>query len=142
MFDLQGKVTSARVFAETCEGEAIAQIHRLLDHPAFVDIRVRIMPDVHAGAGCVIGFTASLGSQVVPNLIGVDIGCGVAALQLDASKVDFDKFDRHVRKTVPSGFSIRSETYDEVEAIFEQMPQRVFSNFNEFSAVVTDVATR
>lgn len=142
MFDLRGKHNSARVFADGCEGEAIAQIHRLLANPAFADGRIRIMPDVHAGAGCVIGFTATLGHAVVPSLVGVDIGCGVLACRLDVSKMDFDKFDRYLRKHVPSGFAIRGSVHDDVEQVFELTTQKGFSSFQDFEIAIIDVADR
>jgi len=142
MFDLQGKLNSARVFAEACEGEAIAQIHRFLDHPAFENGRIRIMPDVHSGLGAVIGFTAQLGPKLIPNIVGVDIGCGILAAQLDVTRIDFDKFDRYLRKHIPSGFAIRSDRHDDVEAVFAQAQQRVFSSFQAFEAAISDIADR
>ena len=66
-----------KIFTNNIEQEAIDQINTLLNQPAFENCKVRIMPDVHAGAGCVIGFTADLGDKVIPNIVGVDIGCGM-----------------------------------------------------------------
>ena len=79
MITINGKYTEARVFTDELEDLARTQIRDVCHHPAFEGSRVRIMPDVHAGAGCVIGFTAELKTdKVIPNLIGVDIGCGVS----------------------------------------------------------------
>ena len=72
-----------KIFAEVIEQEAIDQIELLMAQPAFADCKVRIMPDVHAGAGCVIGFTADLGDKVIPNVVGVDIGCGMLTVQVE-----------------------------------------------------------
>jgi tRNA-splicing ligase RtcB len=139
MFEIYGKHNKAVVFADNAEESAISQIHQLLDNPAFSDVRIRIMPDVHAGAGCVIGFTAQLGPRVVPNLIGVDIGCGVASWQLDERGIDFDKFDKYLRKTVPCGFSVRDRRHDDIEAEFSRV---VFYPFSQFEAQVTDIINR
>src|SRR3989304_2601105 len=72
---LQGKYNSAKVFTDNIEETASSQIIKLLDQDFVEGAKVRIMPDTHAGAGCVIGFTADLGNKVIPNLVGVDIGC-------------------------------------------------------------------
>lgn len=68
-------MSNLKVYAKTIEDEALEQINTLLSQDAFKDCKVRIMPDVHAGKGCVIGFTADLGNKVIPNIVGVDIGC-------------------------------------------------------------------
>lgn len=113
MQTIKGKCNEAIVFASDVEQEALNQIHRFLDHPAFAGGRIRIMPDVHAGAGAVIGFTAQLGDKVIPNVVGVDIGCGVAAWKIpDPGRLHFDRFDKFVRENVPSGFDVRQERYD------------------------------
>jgi tRNA-splicing ligase RtcB len=109
MQEIKGHKNTAYVYADDIEQEAVNQVHAFLDSPAAEGGRIAIMPDVHAGAGCVVGFTQELGgdAKVVPNLVGVDIGCGVSAVALDATKVDFDRFDKYLRANVPSGFNIR-----------------------------------
>lgn len=93
MITIDGKYTEARVFTDELEDLARTQIRDVCNHPAFEGSRVRIMPDVHAGAGCVIGFTAELKTdKVIPNLIGVDIGCGVLTARLSGLP-DFSSFD-------------------------------------------------
>ena len=77
-----------KIFTSNIEQEALDQINTLMEQPAFSDCKVRIMPDVHAGAGCVIGFTADLGDKVIPNIVGVDIGCGMLTVNL--GKIDID----------------------------------------------------
>ena len=72
------KDKNLKIFTENIEGEALNQIHCLLKQEPFKDCKIRIMPDVHAGKGCVIGFTADLGEKVIPNIVGVDIGCRYA----------------------------------------------------------------
>ena len=96
-----------KIFTDNIEGDALNQIYTLAKHPAFADAKIRIMPDVHAGKGCVIGFTADLGDKVVPNLVGVDIGCGMLTVKLGKIGVDFEKLDKVVRQNVPSGREVQ-----------------------------------
>ena len=92
-----------KIFAKTIEPKARAQIDLLLAQKPFKDCKVRIMPDVHAGVGCVIGFTANLGDKVIPNIVGVDIGCGMLTVGLGKRDIDFEKLDQVIRRYVPSG---------------------------------------
>ena len=95
-----------KIFTENIEQEALDQINTLMEQPAFSDCKVRIMPDVHAGAGCVIGFTADLGDKVIPNIVGVDIGCGMLTVDLGKIDIDYAKLDRVIRERVPCGYNI------------------------------------
>ena len=95
-----------KVFAENLEPQAMDQIDTLATCSAFDGAKIRIMPDAHAGAGCVIGFTANLGDKVIPNLVGVDIGCGMGFCQLYEPIEDFKRLDRTIRKRVPTGFNV------------------------------------
>ena len=95
-----------KIFASCIEQEAIDQVDRLLAQPAFESAKVRIMPDVHAGSGCTIGFTADLGDKVIPNVVGVDIGCGMFVAKLGNIEIDFDKLDLAIRKNIPSGKNV------------------------------------
>lgn len=97
-----------KVYAANLEESAAEQIETLAAFEAFDGCKVRIMPDAHAGALCVIGFTADLGEKVVPNLVGVDIGCGMYAVAIDPHD-DWVSFDRGVRKVVPAGFKAHKE---------------------------------
>ena len=118
-----------KIFTDNIEQEAIDQINTLLEQPAFADCKVRIMPDVHAGAGCVIGFTADLGDKVIPNIVGVDIGCGMFTVELgridtgingktDSSivnyvtDIDYEKLDNVIRTCIPSGRNVHEEVKD------------------------------
>lgn len=96
-----------KIYASCIDQEAIDQIDRLLEQPAFANCKVRIMPDVHAGAGCVIGFTADLGDKVIPNIVGVDIGCGMRVVALGNIDIDFEKLDQVIRTHIPSGKNVR-----------------------------------
>ena len=105
-----------KIFTDNIEQEAIDQINTLLEQPAFANCKVRIMPDVHAGAGCVIGFTADLGDKVIPNIVGVDIGCGMLTVELGCIDIDYDKLDARIRSLIPSGRNVHDD-FDLVPAI-------------------------
>ena len=98
-----------KIFAKKIESEAEEQINLLLQQKAFCECKVRIMPDVHAGKGCVIGFTANLGDKVIPNIVGVDIGCGMLCVELGQVNIDFARLDDIIRKFVPSGMNVHEE---------------------------------
>jgi len=102
---------SVKIFTNDIEKMAKKQVMDLANTPAFSKYKIRIMPDVHAGAGCVIGFTASLGKKVIPNIVGVDIGCGmlVEKLSLPLDDIDLSLLDDTIRKNIPTGFRINSE---------------------------------
>ena len=80
-----------KIFTKNIEQEAINQIDELLNQEAFKDSKIRIMPDVHAGKGCVIGFTGDLGDKVIPNIVGVDIGCGILCVELGNIDLDLER---------------------------------------------------
>ncbi len=108
---LKGKYNTARVFVEILEPQAEDQILELLDQPFCSDSKIRIMPDVHAGKGCVIGTTMEISDKVVPNLVGVDIGCGLIVLELADKEIDFKLLDQVIRGLIPSGFEIRKKRH-------------------------------
>ena len=99
---------SIKIFTDMIEPEAVAQIERIAALEAFKDAKIRIMPDVHAGKGCVCGFTADLGDKVVPNLIGVDIGCGMLTTEIGNVDIDYNRLDQIIRQKIPSGWHVRS----------------------------------
>ena len=102
--EVKGKYGSAEIYAVTVEQEAVSQVILLLNQKAFEGSRIRVMPDVHAGAGCVIGFTGKFtNNRVIPNIVGVDIGCGMLTKKLGKIEIDFKAFDEHVKKVVPMG---------------------------------------
>ena len=86
-----------KIFTDDIEQEAINQINELLDQEAFKDSKIRIMPDVHAGKGCVIGFTGNLGDKVIPNIVGVDIGCGMLCVELGNIDLDLERLDKLIK---------------------------------------------
>lgn len=99
-------MSDLKIFTDNIEHEALNQIYTLVKQPAFSDCKVRIMPDVHAGAGCVIGFTADLGEKVIPNIVGVDIGCGMLTTNLGNIDINFNELDEVIRRYVPSGRNV------------------------------------
>lgn len=102
-----------KIFTDNIEEKATGQIYQLLEQPAFKDAKVRIMPDVHAGAGCVIGFTANLGNKVIPNIVGVDIGCGMHVVKLGHMDIDLEALDNFIHDNIPAGFCVNSKIQKE-----------------------------
>ena len=95
-----------KIFTDNIDEKAIEQIDLLLEQEAFKDSKIRIMPDVHAGKGCVIGFTGDLGDKVIPNIVGVDIGCGMFCANLGKVTIDFKKLDDFITNNIPSGMNV------------------------------------
>ena len=111
--ELKGEYGSAKVFAKDLEDGAKEQIVKLLDQNFVEGSNVRIMPDVHQGMGCVIGFTADMGDKVIPNIVGVDIGCGMLTVELGKLDIDFPTLDKIIQDKVPSGRNVHSSrNYD------------------------------
>ena len=111
MFEIKGKHTTAKVFAKVIDDKCIAQITAMTNHPAFTE-PIAIMPDTHAGMGSVIGFTMPMTKYIIPNVIGVDIGCGMlTAVMPDYDKKFFtnEKLDRSIRQTVPFGMNVNNK---------------------------------
>lgn len=98
-----------KIFTDNIEYDAMAQINTLLEQESFANCKIRIMPDVHAGAGCVIGFTADLGDKVIPNLVGVDIGCGVIVAPLGKVDIDLEKLDQFVNNEMCYGLQVNNK---------------------------------
>ena len=99
-------MSDLKIFTTNIEPSAVDQINLLLAQDAFKDCKVRIMPDVHAGAGCVIGFTANLGDKVIPNIVGVDIGCGMTWYNTHLKDINFAALDTFIRMFIPSGHEV------------------------------------
>lgn len=97
-----------KVFAETFEYEAYEQIKRLANYEAYQNSIIRIMPDAHAGKGCTVGTTMTITDKVTPNLVGVDIGCGMLTVELADKHIDCEKLDSVIRNLVPNGFNVHS----------------------------------
>ena len=121
-----------KIFTNNVEEKAKEQIDLLLNQKPFKDCKIRIMPDVHAGKGCVIGFTADLGDKVIPNIVGVDIGCGMLCVELGNIDIDLQKFDEVVNKYIPAGRNIREQKLRNFENIKELYCLRELKETNKF----------
>lgn len=111
MIEICGKFNTAKVFTDLVDESSIAQITQLCNQSFTEGARIRMMPDVHAGAGCTIGTTMTITDKVVPNLVGVDIGCGMETVRLRESHIELAKLDKLIYKAIPSGFSIRQKPH-------------------------------
>lgn len=111
MFEVQGKYNSAKIFTDVADESAIAQVIELCNQEFTAGSRIRLMPDIHAGAGCTIGTTMTITDKVVPNLVGVDIGCGMETCRVRESHMELQKLDKLIYEKIPSGFNIRSDAH-------------------------------
>ncbi|KPK86650.1 MAG: hypothetical protein AMS27_04605 [Bacteroides sp. SM23_62_1] len=124
--EIRGKHNTAIVFNDNVDQESYSQVVEFCNQEIFRDARIRIMPDIHAGKGCVIGYTANLTDKVVPNLIGLDIGCGILCTNLGRFSPGFDKLDKFIRKNIPHGFERNKSAYaDDFEKDFINELQQV-----------------
>ncbi len=105
-----------KIFTDNIEPVAINQIYNLISMPPFDYSKVRIMPDVHLGSGCVVGFTATLEDKVIPNVIGVDIGCGMLTVNLGKIEIDYKAVDDFIRAKIPAGSDLNKD-YDDLEYV-------------------------
>jgi RNA-splicing ligase RtcB len=100
------KMSDLKIFTENVDYKALQQIFTLVKQDSFANSKIRIMPDVHAGAGCVIGFTATYIDKIIPNIVGVDIGCGMRVANLGKANIDLQEFDEVIKKFIPSGRNV------------------------------------
>lgn len=106
MIEIKGKYNTAKVYTDNLEPEVVSQVMELCNQDFCKDSNIAIMPDTHAGKGCVIGFTADLGDKVIPNIVGVDIGCGMLTVEFGKLQIDLKELDEVIRKHVPSGMKV------------------------------------
>lgn len=111
MILIEGKENQAKVFTKTLEKSSEGQIKALCDQSFTRGSKIRIMPDVHAGKGCTIGTTMTIGDYVVPNLVGVDIGCGMLTVRLKEKRINLPELDSFIRKNIPYGRDLRERTH-------------------------------
>ena len=111
MIILNGKYNSAKVFTDNIEQDAIAQIIAFCSQPMSEGAHIRIMPDVHAGAGCTIGTTMTITDKVIPHLGGIDIGCSMETVRLKEKHIELQKLDKLIYEKIPSGFAIREKPH-------------------------------
>ena len=108
MIELNGKYNTAKVFTDNIDSASVSQIIELCSQEFTIGEKIRMMPDVHAGVGCVIGTTMTITDKIVPNLVGVDIGCGMETVLIKEKHMELMQLDKLIRRTIPSGFAIRS----------------------------------
>ena len=112
MIEVQGKYNKAKIFTDVVDSSSIAQVLELCNQEFAAGSRIRMMPDIHAGAGCTIGTTMTITDKVVPNLVGVDISCGLETVRISEKSVDLQKLDQIIHEKIPSGFAIRNKAHD------------------------------
>ena len=117
MIELTGKYNTAKVFTDVIEKTAISQIIEICSQPMAAGANIRIMPDVHAGAGCTIGTTMTVTDKVVPNFVGVDIGCGMETVRIKEKHIELQKLDKLIHEKIPSGFNVREKAHRYAEQI-------------------------
>lgn len=125
-----------KIFTDNIEDEAVKQIDLLLEQEPFKNCKVRIMPDVHAGKGCVIGFTADLGDKVIPNIVGVDIGCGMLCVELGDIEIDLEKLDKIINENIPAGRNIREHKLLDFEKINDLYCLRELKESKKFNRAI------
>lgn len=136
MFEIKGKVNTAICYAKVCEEKAIEQIRRMCDYEFTRGSRIRIMPDVHAGAGCTIGTTMTVVDKAVPNVVGVDIGCGMYTVNLGDVDIDFEKVDEAAH-FIPSGLTV----WDEKQEDFDLRELRCYSKLRNIEWLENSLGT-
>lgn len=117
MIELKGKYNEAKIFTDVVDEASISQVLLLLNQEFAAGSKIRLMPDIHAGAGCTIGTTMTITDKIVPNLVGVDIGCGMETVKIKESHIELQKLDKLIYEKIPSGFNVREKThryFDEV----------------------------
>lgn len=148
---LQGKYNSCNVYTDLCDSETCSQLIMLLNQEFVKDAKIAIMPDCHAGKGCVIGTTMTITDKIVPNLVGVDIGCGMYVLELEETSINFAELDKTIRDHIPYGFSIH-QTDKHIKTLKKPGPNqfdvekllqglRCFDKLHDYDRIVKSIGT-
>lgn len=111
MLELNGKYNNAKIFTDIVDQASISQVMLLLNQEFTSGSRIRLMPDIHAGAGCTVGTTMTVKDKIVPNLVGVDIGCGMETVRIKEKHIELQKLDKLIYEKIPSGFNIREKAH-------------------------------
>jgi tRNA-splicing ligase RtcB (3'-phosphate/5'-hydroxy nucleic acid ligase) len=144
MLEYKGKYNSAIVMTDVLDEATTTQIYSFLNHPAFSHSHIAIMADTHAGAGSVVGFTMKINDYIIPNVVGVDIGCGVNAYPLEGVKnINFEQVDKFIRMNIPSGFGVRSDSkeFDKVYFSNNLVDKAIDSTHQEKGRVYKSLGT-
>ncbi|NLG31652.1 MAG: RtcB family protein, partial [Acholeplasmataceae bacterium] len=113
MIEVKGKYNTAIIFTDEVDEVTMSQVTELLNQEFTAGSQIRIMPDCHAGIGCVIGTTMTITDKVVPNLVGVDIGCGLDVIKLGQIEINLIKLDEFISNNIPSGFDVNQKVLDD-----------------------------
>lgn len=140
---IKGKYSEAIVYNDEVEQSAISQIYAFVNCLAFEGSKIRVMPDVHAGSGCVIGFTSTYTDKIVPNVVGVDISCGVAGVNIGPiESIDMQALDTFIRENIPCGFNTRSKPHKMVDKLdLESVADVVKQTGQKLDYVLASVGT-
>lgn len=111
MIELRGEYNEAKIFTDIVDEASISQVLLLLNQEFVSESKIRLMPDIHAGAGCTIGTTMTITDKIVPNLVGVDIGCGMESVRVKETHIELQKLDKLIYNNIPSGFNVREKTH-------------------------------
>lgn len=130
-------IMNLKIFTENIEPEAVNQIYTLIRQAPFAESCVRIMPDAHYGTGCVVGFTATLSDKIIPNVLGVDLGCGILTAELGQTEIDFAALDNFIKARIPSGSDVKKEV--NAENLIKQL--RCFDELRNFSRLYGSLGT-
>ena len=131
MIELRGKYAQALVYTDVVDAESISQVINLLNQPYTEGSSIRMMPDIHAGAGCTVGTTMTVQDKICPNLVGVDIGCGMETVHIKEKHLELQKLDKLIREVIPSGFAVQSKAHRFARNIdFEQLLCAKFVNLS------------
>ena len=115
MIEIEGKYNKAKIFTDVVEEASLVQVKLLLDQEFVSGSKIRLMPDIHAGAGCTVGTTITITDKVVPNMVGVDIGCGMETVQIKEKHLELQKLDKLIYAKIPSGFAVREKTHKYID---------------------------
>ncbi len=126
-----------KIFTENIEPTAVNQVYTLITQAPFADERVRIMPDVHVGAGCVVGFTSTFSDKIIPNVLGVDLGCGMFTAELGKAKFSLAELDEFIKEKIPCGNNYRKEVNG--ESLIKQL--YCFSELRDFERLYGSLGT-
>jgi RNA-splicing ligase RtcB len=136
---IQGKYNSAEIFTENVDSDTLAQIYNLLNNPSIANSKIAIMPDVHMGKGAVVGFTMTFNNYIIPNIIGVDIGCGIEAYKIGKVEVDLDRFDMFVKENIPSGRSVHSNILNSSSPELDRLIEKVAAE--DYQRIISSIGT-
>lgn len=141
MIEITGKYTSAKIFTDVVEEEAISQVYEMCNHPAFKESKLRFMPDIHCGSACTIGTAAELTEFVNPAHVGGDIGCSISSVFYN-KKIDKETYpllEHRIRKVIPTGFDINEKRIFDMKEFLKYMNSKMSSARTAWSEMVENV---